>query len=142
MAHIALDTGNPQRGIPVGEFERFRNCISLNAVSHHGARRVRFNIIDLCGQPPRAIASGAHQIYLSMACRRGDISPRRDAFAAVGGAGGVDGCRLDNRVNIITVPLRILQRLETEHKCSFRAHVAVGTRIEGMALTVRADYTQ
>ena len=71
-----------------------------------------------------------------------DVASLRQPHAAVGGAGGVHGGRLHHGVDGIAVTLRRRQRLDGEHERPFRAQVAVGVRVEGVALALRADHPQ
>ena len=71
-----------------------------------------------------------------------DVASLRQPHAAVGGAGGVHGGRLHHGVDGIAVTLRRRQRLDGEHERPFRAQVAVGVRVEGVALALRTDHSQ
>ena len=140
MCPTLLLTLETRRGI--SRFEPsvcLRDGVAFDAVTDHGARRVGFDVVDAERSASGPGAGGAHQLDLAVAGRRGDVAPRGQAFAAVGGAGGVDRGRLDHGMNGIPVPFGRFEGLDCENECTFRAHVAVGFRVEGAALALGTD---
>ena len=142
VAQIALDAGDSQRKCSAIPTEGFRNGVSFNAVTHHGAGRMGLNVVENLRGTSRTGAGPAHQLYLGMTGRRRDVTPLSQTGSAVGGAGLIDGGRLHHGVDVVPVSFGGLQRLDCKDEGSFRAHVAIGFRIEGMTPAIRTDDTQ
>ena len=100
-----------------------------------------FDVVEIPGGAAGAGRGRAHQIGLPVTGRRGDVAPRREADGVVGRSGGVDRGRLDHGMNRVSVALGRRQGLQREDERALGPHVAVGLRIERMALAVRADDT-
>ena len=139
VSDVALDARDTKRNLAFVSSEGLRYGVAFDAVPDPGARRVGFDVVELQGSASGPGAGGAHQLDLSVTGRRGDVAARRQPFAAVGGAGRIDGGRLDDGVYGVAVPLGRCERLDGEDERPLGAHVAVGFRVEGVALALRAD---
>ena len=142
MPDIALDAGNSERNRAVDTAERLCDGVAFYTITDHGAGRMGFNIIKLLWPTPGAGASGAHQLNLGVAGRRGNIASLCQALGAVGCPGRIDGGRLHHGIDAVSVSFRHLQGLEREDKRTFRTHVTIRFRVKGMALAIRADDPQ
>ena len=141
VTHVALDAGQAQGDTPALP-ECFGNGVAFDAVTHNGAGAMGFDIIEV-GSLQACPGSGpAHHLDLPMAGGSGDHAPGRQTNAVVHGTGGVDGGGGNHRVDQVAVPFSGRQRFQGEDERPFRAHVAVGVSIKGMAFAVCADHAQ
>ena len=141
VPHVALDACHPERRVPPVT-ERFGDGVALDAVADHRAGRMGFDVVELPRLPAGAGAGRAHQVHLRMSGRRRDVAPRRKARSTVGGAGGIDRGGLHHGVDGVAVPFGRRQRFDRENEGSFRTHVTVRLRVEGVASPIRADDPQ
>ena len=142
VPYIALDTGNSQRHLPVETAERLVDGGPLNAVAHHGTGGMGFNVVEFSRFVAGTSARQAHQVRLRVTGRGGDVTPLSQAAAAVGSPGRIDCRCLHDGVYRVPVSLGRFQGLDRKDERPFRAHVAVGFRVEGVALAVWADDPQ
>ena len=101
-----------------------------------------FDVVEILRDTTGTGAGCPHQFRLRMTSGCCDVTPLRQPDAPIGGAGSIDGRCLNDGVDRIPVALGRRQRFDGEDERTFRAHVAVGFRVEGMALSIRADDAQ
>ena len=142
VPHVALHAGKPQRNGSAASAERLRDRVALDAVAHHGAGRMGFDVVEVPRRPPRAGAGRAHQLDLRVPGGCGDVAPLGEAAGAVGGAGRIERGSLHHGANRVSVPLRRLEWLDREREGPFGTHVSVRFRVERVTLAVGADDPQ
>ena len=139
VADVALDAGKAQGDVAGDAPERRRDGVPLDPVAHHGAGRVGLDVVEVFRAAARAGGGLPHERHLRVPGGRGDVAALGEADAVVGGAGGVHCRGLDHRADAVAVALGRRQWLDREAERAFGAQVAVGLRVEGVALAVRAD---
>ena len=142
VPHVALHRCQPERHGSIEAAEGFRDRVAFDAVAHHGAGRMRFDVVEVPRCTARAGAGRTHQLDLRVTGRRGDVAPLRQAAGAVGGARGIDRGPLQHAVDGVSVPLGRRERLDREREGSLGTHVPVRFRVERVALAVGADDSQ
>ena len=139
VPHVALDAGNPQRGLPLGSGKRVRDGVAFDPIPHDRAGGMGFDVVEFLWPATGTGSRYPHQLGLGMTGGRRDVAPRCQALAPVGSAGRIDGGSLDDSVDGVPITLGRRQRLDGEDERPLGTHVAVGFRVEGMALPVGAD---
>ena len=77
MPHVALDARNPQRHVALDTAERCGDGVALDAVADHGAGGMGFDIVELLRRAACTGTGGAHQFYLCVPSRCGDVPSLR-----------------------------------------------------------------
>ena len=114
VPHVALHRCQPERHGSIEAAEGFRDRVAFDAVAHHGAGRMGFDVVEVLRRPARAGAGRAHQVGLRVTGGRGDVASLRQAAGAVGGARRIDRGPLQHGVDVVSVSLGGLERLDRE----------------------------
>ena len=127
---VALDAGHAKRHFAFKPAERLRDGIAFDPISHHGACRVSFDVVEFQGAATGTGECGAHQFRLCVSGRRGDVAARRQANGVVRRARCVDRARLDYGMNVVPIALCRRQGFQRENEGAFGTHIAIGLGVE------------
>ena len=114
VPHVALDAGNPQRGLALGSGKRVRDGVAFDPIPHDRAGGMGFDVVEFLRRAAGTGSRYSHQLGLGMTGGRRDVAPRCQALTSVGSAGRIDGGSLDYSVDGVPVTLGRRQRLDGE----------------------------
>lgn len=132
MAKVGLDRSHPQRFAPVLPEELTkRGC--LDRITGRCAGAVQFDVSDSGRVCARALISLVQHPDLSL-----DIWTGQEG----GSSGIVDRSRSQHSMDPISIGQGTVEELEHHDGAAFPTHIAVGTRVEGVAARVRGETTK
>ncbi len=131
VTDVGLDGADPQRALGRPPAEDVVQRGQLDRVAQVGAGAVRLHVVDVVGGHPGGGERPADDVDLRASVRRGE---------PVAAAVLVDRRAAQHRPDPPAVLDRLGQRLQHHDAAALAEDVAVGARVEGLALPVRAQH--